>query len=404
MYTSIYLIKSNVIYIHHIYIYLDIDIYLYISMYIYIQSIDIVRTSAASCIVSLSPPQYLHHNGMQFLDLPQEVILRVFECLTIPETFLIAESLGSSRHPKVEAIEKLLWATRCSRTIVISPTAITSNNTKSNHVSPQAAHSMLKQLMRHSLVPSHLVFELSRSPRDYVKFQNSMSDVWVILESEMTSKQLLAIPKLEFVILGNIITTESPTLLVSLILNTLVKLARLSTASWTLLNISLTDLGDYFPHKWGPIFEGFSHCEELILRDNLIRLSSPHQETALLETEFRWPPNLRKLILSNNLIRNFLSAAIKKLPKSLEVLDLANNSLEHFAERPSIPLQHHLPNMSMLNLSGNNSLCLLEPQLLQDSVHLPRKLTINLKNSNVYGPLLASLVIAAEKENVRIVI
>lgn len=339
---------------------------------------------------------------MQFQDLPHEIIFRVFDCFSYSETDSIIHGIGRSTDPQALTVKKLLWVTRCFQKLVVS-LPDSSYDTQGNHIMPKDVPMLCKELLNHNLIPCHLAFELSRNPRDYVKFQRSLTEIWEILDSPVICKQLHSIPRLDFTILGNTVTTESPTSLVSLILNTMVKMTNLKGASWDTINISLTDLGSYFPQKWGAIFEGFTRTKSLILQDNLIRLSFPYDALEdLFESYFRWPPHLIHLSLRNNLIKKFLDGALENLPESLETLDLSKNVLEQLGGPNKKPLQLHLPKLKLLDISENNNLCHLDETLFHNAHLLPQQLVIKLDNCNLYGPVLASLIACAETENIKI--
>lgn len=338
---------------------------------------------------------------MNLLDLPQELILKVFEYLSLDDSRSLIKNLNTLQNPTAHRVVKLLWTTCCSDKIVVSfPHTETPLNEPFEFVSSVEIEQTIREHLKYGVVPKRFVLFLSRNPRDYTRFQNYLQEVWALLESDTVLKYLLSVPSLDFELRGNLITTESPTLLVSLILNTLVKLTNLREAQWKTVKLTLTDLGDYFPQKWGRVFEEFRLTQELILDDNLIRLQHLMENIPLLEGSFRWPLHLRVLSLRQNLISSFSSAAIEQLPKTLEVLDLDNNVLEEFGSPGSLTLAEHLPNLALLNLSNNRGLVKFQPSLLQDANRITPFLTLRMENCNLYTPVLLELLEIAKKEGV----
>lgn len=338
---------------------------------------------------------------MNFLDLPQELILRVFQNLSLSDSRTLIQRLHTYNDPKAHKVIKLLWITCCSDKVIISfPNTETPLNEPFEFVSSVDVYDTIKAHVQYGVVPKHLQLFFSRNPRDYTRFQNHLLEVWELLDSNTVVKYLHAVQELDFELRGNLITTESPTLLVSLILNTFVKLTSLKHANWKTIRILLTDLGDYFPQKWGRVFEEFRLTQELVLDDNLIRLLHPLESYSLLEGYFKWPSQLRVLSLRRNLISNFSATAIKLLPNTLEVLDLENNVLEQFGTQGTLKLTDELPHLRLLNLSNNRGLVKFEPTLLIDWHQLTTGLTVKIENCNIYAPILASITRIAKEEGI----
>lgn len=343
--------------------------------------------------------------NMNFLDLPQELIFRVFLNLSLSDSRSLIEQLNPFKDPRAHKVIKLLWITCCSDKVIISfPNTETPLNEPFEFVSSLDIYETIKAHVQYGVVPKHLQLFFSRNPRDYTRFQKHLQEIWDLLDSATVVKYLHSVQNLDFELRGNLITTESPTLLVSLILNTFVKLTSLKDANWKTLRIVLTDLGDYFPQKWGRVFEEFRLTQELVLDDNLIRLLHPLENYSLLEGYFKWPAGLRVLSLRRNLVSSFSATAIKCLPKTLEVLDLENNVLEQFGTQGTVRFLDELPQLRLLNLSNNRGLVRFEPHLLMDIHELPSKLTVRVENCNLYAPILASLTQIAKDEGVTLVV
>lgn len=251
-------------------------------------------------------------------------------------------------------------------------------------------------------VPTKLDMVFIRNVRDYTNFQQHLADFREILESEWALKYLAKIHALTFELNGRSVTTENPTLMLALVLNTLIKLTNLGKANLDTVNVSSTDIGELFPHKWGKVLGEFTNVKVLSLADNLMRLELIVGNEPLFEKHFDWPPQLRELSLARNFIKNFTLSMVKKLPKTLQVLDLSSNVLEcvGLPYNESFSLAEELPNLRMLSLYGNRHLVLVDPNLLVKAVD---GLEVNIQGCNVIEAALDTFLEAAKSNNVRVV-
>lgn len=250
-------------------------------------------------------------------------------------------------------------------------------------------------------IPRQLDMVFVRNIRDYTKFQNSLAEFRQVLETEWALKYLAKVQNLTFKLDGRSITTENPTLMLALVLNTLITLTNLGKDNLHSISVSSTDIGELFPQKWGKMLGGFTQVKTLSLADNLMRLELLAGNEPVLEKHFSWPPQLRELSLARNYIKRLTLDLVKKLPKTLQLLDMSANIIDTIGSPYSelFSLVEHLPNLKFFNLRDNRYLVTVDLQILEKA----QGLVVDVRGCNIHEEAMSCLILAAQRNNVKLV-
>lgn len=322
---------------------------------------------------------------MIFSLLPQELALNIFKQLDPSDAQALISKLKQFL-PNInahKAIELLYVRLYLGRTVI----SVSEEQPKSYDVclSPQEFLALGNDPEFLSNIPKRLDMVFVRNVRDYTHFQHRLAEFRQILETGWALKYLANVQKLTFELNGRSVTTENPTLMLALVLNTLITLTNLGKDNLASIAVSSTDIGELFPHKWGKVLGNFTQVETLSLDDNLMRLELIAGNEPVLERHFHWPPQLRQLSLARNFIKLFTVNMVKKLPKTLESLDLSSNIIESiglpYHERFS--LSEELPLLKLFSLHDNRYLVLVDPGLL-DGEETSGQITVDIRGCNLH--------------------
>lgn len=277
--------------------------------------------------------------------------------------------------------------------------------------------SVFKQTRPHSLD-----FKFMRSANDYTTFVGDLYKLnqmlELIIEGGEITDYLGLVCQLGFYLDGNTVSIESPTSLLTAILKTLINLVsdcgspKNSSLSTKFCNITIksTDIGNYYVAQWGQLLSRFTNVTTLDLSDNIIRLDSnnrtqgtdPSMSVDLLANYFTWPPNLKVLSLEKNLISYISKKFIDNLPKSLESLLLANNRLASLGcnDEEQFVLPRDLPNLKMLDISGNYSLIFINTDIFRNVKEAGVFSQLNARGCNIEENNIRQLKLVSEAENI----
>ena len=312
-----------------------------------------------------------------FLNLPPEVALEVFQKLLPPEAQQMLETLEQfSPDSNAARYSNLLYSRLHSGHVVISVSEVTPP-LYDVRLTPEQFAQSVKDPRFLAQCPRMLDIIFVRNLRDYVKFQDSLSLLREILAQTTVREFLGRIPRISFQLNGRSTTIYAPTLLLALVLSTILMLINVPNVET--LKVNSTDIGLYFPDRWGAVFTQFLLLKVLALLDNLLQLPP------LLDRRFLWPPNLRVLSLNKNMLSSFTLDLAAQLPNSLVELDLSGNELTSMGEAPqeSFSLAEQIPNLRKLNLSFNPYLVRLNHRLLEGAGQMENPLEILLEGCNI---------------------
>lgn len=339
----------------------------------------------------------------RFTDLPPEIALHVFRQLLPTDSSHLLKNLRPFQKDKnARLIISLVCFRMYSGHLAISLYAEDSSCLDLT-MSPQEFCQLCSDHEFSQVQPRQLDMVFVRSQRDYTRFHNMLGVLGEILDSPTTADYCKRVPHVSFMLNGNSVPGESPTLLLSVILLTLIKITTLGQTNLQLVEICSTHIGDHFPHKWGRVFGRYTLVKTLILRENRIRLDIP-SAPKLLEDHFRWPPLLRVLSLARNEIVRFNGEMLKNIPKTLEELDLSENWIHAVGEPAELQFGvcEILPKLVLLNLSYNIWLELVNPAILNNA-GIDETFTLNIRGCPLDETAVEALMDKAKDMNVVIV-
>lgn len=320
-----------------------------------------------------------------FVDLPAEVVLEVFGHLLPHEAQLLLAVLDRLR-PNQNAVRysDLVYTRLYSGHVVVSVSEVT----------PPVYDVCLtpEEFARRAHDPRFMVqtprmvdFIFVRSLRDYTQFQASLALLREAMEQPQMQLWLARVARISFQLNGRSTSDYAPTLLLALVIQTMVLLA--PVANMLTLKVNSTDIGLCLPDKWGAVLGQYRRLKVLALSDNL-----------LLDAQFRWPPLLRVLTLTKNMITAFTRETAMRLPDSLVELDMSGNQLSTIGELPHpFTVAETLPNLRVLNLSFNPYLVRINPYLLHGAGEMRQTLTVHLDACNIVDRHLLKAKARAEK-------
>lgn len=336
---------------------------------------------------------------MLFCLLPQELVLKVFQHLDSDEARLLAQKLKkfSKNENAARAISLLYIRLYLGCTVVIGRKPTLEYDAV---ILPEDLVKLTYDDQFLSIIPK--LFDISFTwGYNLAQFHRELKSFLNALKSRRFLKYLDKLPEIHFEIHGLTVISENATLVHVAVLDTLIKLTTLDKIQLKSIDITFTDIGDVMPDKWAHIFGRFTKATHLNLMDNNLRLEYTSEYHALLEQHFRWPPNLRYLTLSHNYIKTFTAEFARKLPSTVEHIELGYCLIE------TIGLPYHesfsvvkiLPNLRYLVLDGNKHLVYVDPNLLAGAEHFFELL---ITGCNIAEQLLDLLCRSARENNVRL--
>lgn len=295
-------------------------------------------------------------------DLPNEVMFKVFENMSVDECIDIAQTPGLN--PQAKAVAEAR--------VYRGPQLIT--NQRSQH---RGHHKLVLSLTEffdlikssphyRQLVPQLLEVRIVRTGPGYVEFAREMRLLMEaiacppLLEAQLyfenTISQWLA------VIDARLMLMENPTVVSTVIL--LFVICALQNPSFrdklVLLALRDCEIGTMYVEQWLRIFLQFSRLHTLDLTGVLLRGSDA--------CHLRVPPTLRRLVLSGNPLCEIEDEWVEHLPPLLTTLELRSCWLGNF--QLQYPLTKYLPKLRVLNLQDNPLLTFLDVHTFRRAHHL----------------------------------
>lgn len=335
-----------------------------------------------------------------FFELPEELILKIFENLSVADSqslisslvrILGEHSLLSAESNNVEQLILLLYRRLYEGKLYVGERQ-SDENPYAHSLSVEQFQKILKdgsEDMRERWVLEHsklqvMVFRVVRDTNDYVRFVTELQRLNLIfkelVESDNTNKYLRNTHQIELIIDGKTMSMEPPTSIVNAVLSMLISLSGKCMSSGnfvgsklTKLSIVSTDIGDHYFTRWCQLLGRFNGLTDLDLTDNLLRLDQfdavGSLKVDILGKLFIFPSRLKVLILDNNLLSYISTAFLQNLPKeTLEILLLRNNNFVTFGQESSsdFSLIEYLPNLVRLDLSYNSLLRFIDSRVFEN--------------------------------------
>lgn len=272
--------------------------------------------------------------------------------------------------------------------------------------------------------PQYIEFTFIRELHDFVNFVNDLNNFRKVFEG--INDPLLAyfngVYQYGLHVDGNCVEVESPNSFLTAILKLLVAISQTNVhgkhnfcAKFTKITIKSTDIGQYYTSQWSQLFCRFSHVDYLDLSSNLIKLDSYIYDLSgsndILGSNVQWPPYLKILHLNNNYISYLSKDFIRRLPKTLEKLDVSNNSLTTVGVPPSessssnnfnnFDINQELPHLHSLLLNKNHRLWYISPEIFTNSNTLK---IVSIYQCNLDSENLSRLISTAKNCNFQIII
>lgn len=330
---------------------------------------------------------------LELVSLPEEITLRMLECLSPSETSGLVASLESLASPQCDTLRRCaLVRLFRGRTRVHSPESADGGLCDAAFSWAQfeqcfdaapkraAARAAVCAAVFRQTRPRTLEFSFVRSANDYTVFTADLRHFSKVVDELAAAeplrlqllRYLLAVHRIDVYIDASCDSVDAPLTLAISVLRTLVALATpknpMRGRIHTLL-VRLTDLGDYYQTHWSRLFGGFGALSRLDLSDNVLRLVTPEGDrwTDLVT----WPPLLRHLRLDGNLIRDVMPGLVEGLPPLLQTLLVRDNRVVAVGLAGE-PIDHgsslcHLPNLRHLDLGSNRHLTYVSPELLRSA-------------------------------------
>ncbi|KAL7662732.1 F-box domain-containing protein [[Candida] zeylanoides] len=332
----------------------------------------------------------------ELVSLPEEITLRVLECLSPSEAKGLVASLEMLASPQCDTLRRCaLVRLYRGRTRVHSPEGADGGLCDSAFSWAQfercfgheAAHE--RAAVFRQTRPQTLEFSFVRSANDYTVFTADLRHFGHLVDElaaaepsrSQLSRYLLAVHRIDVHIDASCDSVDAPSTLAISVLRALVALAtpknpmrgRVHT-----LSVRSTDLGDYYQTHWSRLLGGFGALSRLDLSDNVLRSVTPEGER--WTDSVTWPPSLRHLVLDGNLIRDVMPGLVEGLPPSLQTLSVRDNRVvavgeaqpagrtaELAGEHATATTLCHLPNLRHLDLGSNRHLTYVNPESLRSA-------------------------------------
>lgn len=326
------------------------------------------------------------------LQLPVDIIFRILDNLDIKETEALIQNLVEIANVPHDARKQLNELVVLAYKRIYRGKCIVYSNVDSGLFSSFDKSITLEQFLHKfeddsieadtfaSTRSLSVEFVFVRQPTDYTSFTRDLKCFSEIVEGNQgdtrLSTYLDSILQYGLYINANCVAVESTTSFLVAILKVLISISAQSNSVHNKLShvtIKSTDIGQYFMDLWCKLFCRFDNLVSLDLTDNLIKLDESLYDftndnavsTDTLGRKFQWPPNLRHLNLGLNFLTYISRNFLYNLPKSLELLSLANNMLMTFGS-DLFDIASELPNLRSLSLDNNNRLVSIEPSIFNN--------------------------------------
>ncbi|KAK6456478.1 uncharacterized protein RJT20DRAFT_128393 [Scheffersomyces xylosifermentans] len=316
---------------------------------------------------------------VSIINLPHEVVVKIFKNLTPGETSSVIDKLKSddTNHTRyVDLLIRLLYQRLFNGKLMIineEPNQSFEYDTllTIDSFEERFAVENYENLLFQEIRPNYVEIKFTRQVNDYNNFINNLYKFYNLLSRSDDEEDVRLLKYFETKILqlnfytdGNLVLIENPTSLSTIIIKILINLANNKNLTFKMMQFTIksTDVGKLYISQWSQLLKKFVNLEMLDLSNNII-CSDYEESTDVIATSFKLPLKLKTLILDHNVLRYVSRAMIQNLPKTLEVLSLNNNKItrvEYF------PMAVELPNLRSLRLNFNTRLAHLDPKIFED--------------------------------------
>lgn len=312
---------------------------------------------------------------VSILNLPHEVMVKVFKYLTPSETSQMIKKLKSDKEHRGrldDLVIRLLYQRLFNGKLMII-------NDKSNETIEYDTMLTIDSFEERFLVhnyenllfqeirPNYVEVKFTRQANDYMNFIGNLYKFFSLLSREENVQMLkyfeTKILQLDFYTDGNLVLIENPTSLSTIIIKILISLSSNKDLLGKIkrFTIKSTDIGNLYVSQWSQLFRRFINLHTLDLSNDIIH-SDYDDCRDVLGYSFKFPARLKILVLDNNVLRYVSVAMIASLPHSLEVLLLSHNKI---VSVEPVRLSSKLPNLRYLNLDYNGRLLFLDPVIFR---------------------------------------
>ncbi|ABN65307.2 predicted protein [Scheffersomyces stipitis CBS 6054] len=312
---------------------------------------------------------------VSILNLPHEVMVKVFKYLTPSETSQMIKKLKSDKEHRGrldDLVIRLLYQRLFNGKLMII-------NDKSNETIEYDTMLTIDSFEERFLVhnyenllfqeirPNYVEVKFTRQANDYMNFIGNLYKFFSLLSREENVQMLkyfeTKILQLDFYTDGNLVLIENPTSLSTIIIKILISLSSNKDLLGKIkrFTIKSTDIGNLYVSQWSQLFRRFINLHTLDLSNDIIH-SDYDDCRDVLGYSFKFPARLKILVLDNNVLRYVSVAMIASLPHSLEVLSLSHNKI---VSVEPVRLSSKLPNLRYLNLDYNGRLSFLDPVIFR---------------------------------------
>ncbi|KAK6202493.1 uncharacterized protein RJT21DRAFT_118541 [Scheffersomyces amazonensis] len=317
------------------------------------------------------------------IDLPPELLIQVFQSLS-PQDLedvinVMIDLIGSDDDKIIDLMYVALFSSRLSLTNYNSRDKITIVD---RQVIIKDFELILSLQRRRSAIfqrciPQNITVRFTRKSDDYHTFIQDLQQLHGLFKRKKKGTIELAnidplviyfennFQKFDVVIDCNLQWVENPTSISSSVIQILLDMASNPYLNKKLINLTIkaSDIGSFYFDLWSRLLISFENLIYLDLSNNV--LQNVHDDIEdILSMSFKFPPNLKILNMSQNLITKITNGFIINLPSSLEVLKLNDNIIVILAN--DLNLSIHLPKLINLQLNNNPHLDYIQETTFND--------------------------------------
>ncbi|KAK6460576.1 hypothetical protein DFJ63DRAFT_235485 [Scheffersomyces coipomensis] len=335
---------------------------------------------------------------IELLDLPPEILLCIFQSFSASELDEFILRMIKLFDTDDNRLLDLMYIALFSKTLLITNDNIAEKVPDIYRQLPINDFEILLLLQRHKSTlfqqcqPQKISIRFLRKSDDYHRFIRDLQQLHYSLKRKKKGTteqgnldQLVVYFETRFKAFDvyidcNLQMVENPTSISSGLIQVLLDLAEnpYLIAKLKKLTLIASDIGTFYVKSWSQLFHRFENLIELNLSNNVIQNTYDEVED-VFSTSFNFPPLLKSLDLSQNLITNISVGFIKNLPRSLVVLKLNDNIIVHLGD--TLKISKRLPNLRNLQLNNNPHLDYINETTFMDITN--KDFLLELRGNNI---------------------